>query len=314
MGADNQSRTAPERIPLIPYGRNSYTRDGKSGEFNFTERDADAIIAEFTERARDLVIDYEHQTLAGSEAPAAGWINELVKTPDGLEAGVKYWTDHAKARLESGEYRYFSPVLIFGSGGGPSALHSVALTNHPALHGVPALVANDFKPAAGMNPVAQTRKDSSMNQTEQALRKLLGESTLALSDDTDAVVAGKLLALAEELPGLRAAAAERDQLKQTQETSRKKLLLDDATAKNKITNGVREALEKLPLEQLSDILDKLPENGSGVPTGKLPEEKEDEGKDKAAALTDKEKEMARKMNLTDEEFLAVRKANQEEEE
>ena len=153
-----------------------------------------------------------------------------------------------------------------------------------------------------------------MNQTEQALRKLLEESTLALSDDTDAVVAGKLLALAEELPGLRAAAAERDQLKQTQETSRKKLLLDDATARNKITNGVREALEKLPLEQLSDILDKLPENGSGVPTGKLPEEKKDEEKDKAAALTDEEKDMARKMNLTDEEFLAVKKANQEEEE
>jgi len=308
-----ETRTAPERIPLIPYGRNTFTRDGKSGEFNFTERDADAIIAEFTERARDLVIDYEHQTLAGSEAPAAGWINELVKTPDGLEAGIKYWTDHAKARLESGEYRYFSPVLIFGSGG-PAALHSVALTNHPALHGVPALVANDFNPAAGMSPVAQTRKDSTMNQTEQALRKLLGESTLALSDDTDTVVAGKLLALAEELPGLRAAAAERDQLKQAQETSRKKLLLDDATAKNKITNGVREALEKLPLEQLSDILDKLPENGSGVPTGKLPEEKKDEEKDKAAALTDEEKDMARKMNLTDEEFLAVKKANQEEEE
>lgn len=157
MEADNQPRMAPERIPLIPYGRNSFTRDGKSGEFNFTERDADAIIAEFTERARDLVIDYEHQTLAGSEAPAAGWINELIKTPDGLEAGVKYWTDHAKARLESGEYRYFSPVLIFGSCGGPAALHSVALTNHPALHGVPALVANDFKPAAGIVPVAQKK-------------------------------------------------------------------------------------------------------------------------------------------------------------
>ena len=73
-------------------------------------------------------------------------------------------------------------------------------------------------------------------------------------------------------------------------------------------------LEKLPLEQLSDILDKLPENGSGVPTGKLPEEKKNEEKDKAAALTDEEKDMARKMNLTDEEFLAVKKANQEEEE
>lgn len=52
METDNQSRTAPERIPLIPYGRNTFTRDGKSGEFKFTEHDADAIIAEFTERAR----------------------------------------------------------------------------------------------------------------------------------------------------------------------------------------------------------------------------------------------------------------------
>lgn len=309
---EQPKRSLPEHIALIPYGRNSYTRDGTTGEFTFTEQNADAVIAEFSERRRDLVIDYEHQTLAGTEAPAAGWIGELVKTPQGLAANVKYWTDHAKARLESGEYRYFSPVILFGENGEVAALHSVALTNHPALHGVPALVASDRKTARGMSPQAQTRKDSTMNQTEQALRRLFGDAALALSDDTDGVVAAKLLALAEELPALRSAAAERDALKLEREETAKKLLLDDATKHNKITNGVRASLEKLTLEQLSDILEKLPENGSGVPAEKLPDEPEKEKQQ--TALSDEEQEMARKMNLTDEEFLAVKKAHQEQEE
>ncbi len=305
-------RTPPDVIPLVPFGRNEYTHGGKKGSFDFAPADADTMIREFAERQRDLVIDYEHQTLSGDQAPAAGWIKTLTKTADGLAGDVKYWTDRGKSQLEAGEYRYFSPVLIFSKDGNrPVALHSVALTNHPALHGVAALVASDCNPAPGMVPAARTQKEITMTQTELALRALLGDTTLALSDTSDSAVATKLLALAEELPGLRAAAKENARLKTEAETNEKTLLLTDAIGKKKITNAAREAFAKLALSDLKDVLDKMPENSSGVPAEKLPEDKDAE---KKAVLSDEEKDMAKKMNLTDEEFLAAKKAAEEQEE
>lgn len=142
------ARMPPETMELIRYGRNNFTIDGKSGSFDFSEEDADHVIAEFQDRRRDLVIDFEHQTLSGGEAPAAGWIDKLEKGTNGLTAHIKYWTDAAAEYLRKGEYRYFSPTLLF-SDHEVNALHSVALTNHPALHKLDALVAGDVTTRKG---------------------------------------------------------------------------------------------------------------------------------------------------------------------
>lgn len=136
--------TIQQDFLLLPYGTSRYTKGGETGEFEFSSADADAVIAEFTARAKDLVIDYEHQSLTGGKAPAAGWIDRLYKQAEGIFAHVKYWTDEAAEFLKKGEYRYFSPTLYFTEDGTKvAAVHSVALTNHPALHGVPALAADD---------------------------------------------------------------------------------------------------------------------------------------------------------------------------
>ena len=140
--ADN---TPPEEFLLLRYGKNVFTKSGEQGEFSFSGEDADQVIAEFTAHGRDLVIDYEHQSLGRGKAPAAGWIDQLKKTAQGLTAHVKCWTAEAARALTALEYRYFSPTLYFSKDGKRvSALHSVALTNHPALHGVPALAADDL--------------------------------------------------------------------------------------------------------------------------------------------------------------------------
>jgi phage I-like protein len=127
---------APEQILILKFGKNRYTQDGNTGEFDFDESDADNIINEFETRGRDLLVDYEHANLIkGKEAPAAGWISKLLKTRDGLLACIKNWTDKAKAYVEAGEYKYQSPVLGFNDKKRPILLHSLGLTNHPALHG-----------------------------------------------------------------------------------------------------------------------------------------------------------------------------------
>ena len=314
---DNE-RTAPESFLLLKFGANVYTKDGKEDSFRFDDASADALIAEFNSRSRDLVIDFEHSTLSGNEAPAAGWIDRLEKTAEGLCAHVKYWTDKARDYLIKGEYRYFSPTLLFGRGGqSPDALHSVALTNHPALHGVDALVANDTQ----LNPsdlsdrsdLSDTkRKETTMNQELQdALRKVLGETALPLNDaGSEKAVAAKLSALADELPALREKAAKCEEL-QAAETERRKLELFDRGLKRKaFCNAQKPTLLKLPLEDLEELEKNTPDNAA-LPA-RMPKPGPDQEK-AAAALTDEEKQIAAKMGLTDEQFAEIKKHCQNQE-
>lgn len=140
-----QPLKAPQEILVLKFGKNKFTQDGTVNEFDFDENDADAIINEFESRGRDLVVDYEHANLIkGQPAPAAGWVSKLMKTRDGLLACIKNWTGKAKEYLESGEYRYQSPVIHLNDRNRPDLLQSIGLTNHPALHGpVPLLAATD---------------------------------------------------------------------------------------------------------------------------------------------------------------------------
>lgn len=142
--SDTVNRKLPERFLLLKFGKNAYSKETFEGEFIFTSEDADTVIKEFLKRKKDLVIDFEHQSVTGGKAPAAGWIKALEKSPEGLWAIVKYWTKEAERLILDGQYRYFSPTLYFSEDGEKViALHSVALTNHPALHNIPALAASD---------------------------------------------------------------------------------------------------------------------------------------------------------------------------
>lgn len=160
---------------LLRYGQTEYTKDGKQAAFAFAEKDADAVIADFKQRGKDLVMDYDHATVKGGMAPASGWITNLSKEADGLFADVE-WTDEAKQRLEKREYRYHSPVIYFGKDGHPRALHSVALTNHPAMHSYPALAADDID-----NPT-NPNKEKKMHETIKKLAASLGVP-VAFADD-----------------------------------------------------------------------------------------------------------------------------------
>lgn len=327
----------PKSFLLCPYGEQHYTKDGKEDAFRFSPESADRVIREFHSRARDLVIDYEHQTLTGGKAPAAGWIGDLEKTEKGLVAKVNYWTDAAADLLQKREYRYFSPTFLM-SGKEVTALHSVALTNHPAMHGVAALAAKDTAIINQPENPGKT-KGNNMTKTELALRKLLGDTALALSDETDGQTAARIEALAEELPELRekkniaeevkkllgvpetagkdeilaalkAELEKAEKLEADAEEAKKDLVLSDALAKNKITAAEKTVLAKLDLATLNDLVKAKPENAA-VPGAPLPEP---DKKKEAAALTDEEKKIALSMGLTEEEFAKAKKEGAKENE
>lgn len=127
---------APEVISVLPLGHVVSSK----GAFNVDEESFAAMTAQIAQRGVDLVVDYEHQTLKGVEAPAAGWVKEL-KLEDGQIKAVVEWTDRAAQYLENKEYRYLSPVIsVRKSDNKATGLHSMALTNTPAIENMTPIV------------------------------------------------------------------------------------------------------------------------------------------------------------------------------
>lgn len=127
---------APECIKVLPCGYVS----SEKGDF-IVDADSFRLMKEHMKhRNIDIVIDYEHQTLNDVQAPAGGWIKELVLKSDGVYAKVE-WTERARQYLLNREYRYLSPVVLVRKRDRKAAqLHSAALTNTPAINGMTPIV------------------------------------------------------------------------------------------------------------------------------------------------------------------------------
>jgi len=168
--ADGQG--APEWILILPAGQVKSTKGG----FVVDGAAMALVLAAFQGRNRDLVIDYEHQTLTGERAPAGGWIKEFQPRDDGLWARVE-WTELGGRHVAAREYRYLSPVVRVRPGDRRVVdVHSVALTNDPAIVGMPA-IAN----RAG-SPVAEE------DGMKDKLLELLGLKAEATEDEVAAAV------------------------------------------------------------------------------------------------------------------------------
>jgi phage I-like protein len=178
----------PEWIQLVPAG---LVRSSK-GDFVADREAMAATIEAFRALGRDLVIDYEHQTLTGEEAPAAGWIVALEARDDGLWARVR-WTDRGAGYVARREYRYLSPVVMVRRGDKRMiAIHSVALTNDPAI--------------VGMRPIVNKGSNREADMDGTKLREVLGLEADAKDDEMLALVKR----LKDQRDGLASALALKD--------------------------------------------------------------------------------------------------------
>lgn len=190
----------PEWIRILPRGQVELSDSREPFEVDTAA--LAALVANFRSRGVDLVIDYEHQSLQGERAPAAGWIKELEARPDGLWAQVE-WTRQAREYLLSKEYRYFSPVLrLDPATRRPTALMHLGLTNVPAIKRLPPLVAK----WGGEAGTAAAERTGSEVQTAgvpgQEERKNMDQirAWLGLGPEvTDAAVASRILEVWGEL-------------------------------------------------------------------------------------------------------------------
>ncbi len=209
---------APTDIFIAPWGEVRTS----SGTFVVDEQACAATIAAFESHGTDLPVDYEHQTLGGpysspsGQAPAAGWIKALsIVSPDqaassdesrsaGLWARVE-WTGEAARKLSQRQYRYLSPVaLVRRSDRRLIALHSVALTNKPAIVGMKPLVTSASREALSETTAAAsgTLVPDSSSRLRTALH--MDDTT---PDEVLLVAAAERIALLEDREARRIAEA-----------------------------------------------------------------------------------------------------------
>lgn len=128
--SDGNGQTSHKLVKLLPLGLVHCTH----GDFLVDDESFKSIRCKFMERQVEIPIDYEHQTLKDVEAPAAGWIKDIVLKSDGIY-GVVDWTERAAGYLKNQEYKYLSPVIsVRNSDRKAIGLHSAALTNTPAIN------------------------------------------------------------------------------------------------------------------------------------------------------------------------------------
>jgi len=186
----------PEEFQVLPAG--CIEIEGAEAAY-LDEEGAREIIAAFGARKRDMVIDYEHQSLELRQAPAAGWITALVwKGPDGLWANAS-WTPQAAEYLRNREYRYYSPVMFIDPATRRvKSLVNVALTNTPAMNDLRPIVARLNHGTANTIP----RKEQPMIDKLKKLFNLGAEATEEqIATAAEAVVAERT-ALAQEKASL----------------------------------------------------------------------------------------------------------------
>lgn len=167
------------------------------------------LITSVAALANSLVVDYEHQTILseknGQPAPAAGWFKSMEwREGEGLFATDVVWTDRAKAMIESGEYKYLSPVILYSKKTGAvlKILH-VALTNHAAIDGMREIAAV----AAAKFASLSTNPENSMN--EELLEQLRWLLNMPIGSTADEILAqlNKLADQVKQTAGATAAAS-----------------------------------------------------------------------------------------------------------
>lgn len=174
LSSVSEIREAPEYIRVLPCGYIS----SEKGDFVVDSESFQLMKEHMQHRNIDIVIDYEHQTLGNGPAPAGGWIKELILKKDGIYAKTD-WTARAREYLIHGEYRYLSPVIMVRNRDKKaSQLHSVALTNTPAINSMTPIINSiglDSKNKTDMGKL-QRHILHMMNISEDDFRKYGGNS------------------------------------------------------------------------------------------------------------------------------------------
>ena len=323
---------APEWVRLLPLGEVTLG-DGREG-FTVDEAALAAIAAGFRERGLDLVVDYEHQSLSGEKAPAAGWIKELEARGDGLWMRVE-WTETARRHITSKEYRYFSPVLrIEPETRRPVRLLHGALTNTPAMNDLLPLAAKlaILRPAAACAAGYSFQEENVMKKQLMELLGITGEQPdeeiLSLADArlklagalqeigeilglpaaeaTTAKIKGAILALKQGQDALARVQTELAGLKSDLAARDAQALVDEALKAGKVTPAQKDWALKYAREDAEGFKTFVAQAPKVVPVNEGLKSTGTGGNKGAGGLSENEQIICTQLLIKPEEFLAAK--------
>jgi len=169
----------------------------KSRDMKVTDRELQQMADNFRLEGRDILFDYDHKCLGGffdpGDSRAAGWGKSLELREGALFVQMEP-TPRGREAIESGEFRYLSPVYeyqradrVTGKTKKDWRLHSVALTNTPFLTELPAI--KNTENVGGPN-MEELLKALGANSEEEAIAKVQ-ELTESLANTMEEVAALK---------------------------------------------------------------------------------------------------------------------------
>lgn len=250
------------KIKILPLGNVTTTK----GDFVVDDTSVDLIIRTFKKRGLDIVIDYEHQSVSDDMAIASGWIKELLVEDDCL-VGLAEWTEQAKEQIKNKQYKYLSPTVLLKNNRAVR-LHSVALTNTPAIDNMYPLFLSDKANGDNKMDIKKILEFLELDEsatTEDVLNKIaeLKNNNKEDEDDDTELSANKdkleVLALKQELK----------QLKEETELKDINFILDTALEEGKMIPAQRESFKRLALadrEAFDTVMKYQPNNVSPIST------------------------------------------------
>lgn len=314
---------APGGVPgeahLLPVGPFRST-DGRPEDADAWQLDATIavnVIARLRARKNDTLIDYEHQNLRkeqnGQKNLAAGWFHDMEwRDSKGLYAVGVDWTEDAKKHILKKEYRYISSLFIYLAGTGEVLdIINVTMTNTPGLDGLDSLDSGEIAALTKhfYLPHPETENDD-MPKPEEQLAALtverdgLNTQVAALTVERDSLKTS-LAALTTERDDLKTQVAALTQAQavaaQAAEQQKHTDLLNAALTDGRLAPAQKPWAEKQSLAALTEYLEA---------TGPLPVIKKqagDEHSPSTVALTAEQKDIAEKMGVSEEDFIATQK-------
>lgn len=187
VAACSVAMNADGEVQLVPCGKFRGV-DGRPKDAAHWVMDAQAaqdVIAFCSARQNEFVIDYEHQSLLtetnGQPAPAAGWFSgAALRWEEGVGLFAKSrWTPRAQGFIDSDEYKYISPVILYQKGTGRvKGIISAALTNNACIDGMDEVLSR-----AAASFLLDTSKENGMDELLEQLRWFFNLPTLATAEE-----------------------------------------------------------------------------------------------------------------------------------
>lgn len=302
-----KAEVAPEWVQVFPLGPEIVANDGRF----FRISDAAALVSRIQAGSFPILVDYEHRSYYGVDSLAAGWCHGVELRGDGIWARIE-WTEAARQKIESREYRFISPEFMTHERTQEvMSLDVISLVNRPAftMAAIAAAQAAGAKPAGDDMKAIAAALGLPEDATEEAILAEIGKNTTELASAKRPPSPADYMPRADYDTALARARTAEGKLAEQEKASRNaeiETVIASAISDGKIAPASKEHYVRLAqasvdgFEQVKALCASLPKV---ITDPKLPE-----GASEAGDLTEYERHVAASMGLTPDEYKKARGA------